>query len=91
MPAKELSAPRRSPSLNSLPPEAVPGRILNSRQAAEYWGVSLPQWRRLYWQKKVPAPILIGVRKCGWRLSDLVAALEEKVACAAPQGDASSR
>jgi predicted DNA-binding transcriptional regulator AlpA len=64
--------------LAALPAESVAGRILNSRQASEYWGGSLPHWRRLYWRGDVPPPIRIGVRKCGWRLSDLAAALEER-------------
>jgi predicted DNA-binding transcriptional regulator AlpA len=72
--------PRRRPmpSLAALPTEAVTGRILNSGQAAQYWGVSLPHWRRLYRAKKVPAPIRIGDRKYGWRLGDLIDGLAER-------------
>jgi predicted DNA-binding transcriptional regulator AlpA len=72
--------PRRRPmpSLAALPTEAVTGRILNSRQAAQYWGVSLPHWRRLYRARKVPTPIRIGDRKYGWRLGALIDALAER-------------
>jgi predicted DNA-binding transcriptional regulator AlpA len=72
--------PRRrpAPSLAELPPEAIKGRILNSGQAAQYWGVSVAHWRRLYRSGKVPAPIAIGIRKKGWRLDTLSAALDER-------------
>jgi predicted DNA-binding transcriptional regulator AlpA len=72
--------PRRrvTPSLNALPAEITKGRMLNSAQAAEYWGVSLPHWRRLYLTKKAPAPIRVGDRKYGWRLDDLDDALASR-------------
>jgi predicted DNA-binding transcriptional regulator AlpA len=72
--------PRRriTPCLDAIPAEAVKGRILNSAQASQYWGVSLPHWRRLYRAGKVPSPIRIGVRKCEWRLDDLIDALAER-------------
>jgi predicted DNA-binding transcriptional regulator AlpA len=63
-----------SPSLSDLPPEAVPDRILNTRQAAAYRGVSVPQWRRLYKRGDAPPPVRIGLRTYGWRLSVLAAA-----------------
>jgi predicted DNA-binding transcriptional regulator AlpA len=72
---EDLPRRRTTPSLDALPAEAIRGRILNSRQAAQYWGVSLPHWRRLYRSGKVPEPIPIGVRKKGWRLGVLDDAL----------------
>jgi predicted DNA-binding transcriptional regulator AlpA len=82
--AETLAETRRrpAPSLAALPAEAIKGRILNSGQAAQYWGVSLSHWRRLYRAKKVPAPISIGVRKKGWRLSVLDDALAERAEAA---------
>ena len=59
--------------------ENQPARILDSAQAAEFWGVSLPHWRRLYREGKVPRGIRIGVRKLGWRVSDLIDAPEVSV------------
>jgi predicted DNA-binding transcriptional regulator AlpA len=75
---EELQQRRPMLSLAALPLEAVTGRILNSGQASQYWGVSLPHWRRLYRAHKVPAPIRISDRKYGWRLGDLVDALAER-------------
>lgn len=53
-------------------------RILNSSQAAAFWGVSLPHWRRLYKASRVPSPIHISERKLGWRAVDLIEALESR-------------
>jgi hypothetical protein len=75
---EELPRRRPAPSLAALPAEEVRGRILNSGQAAQYWGVSVAHWRRLYRSGKVPAPISIGLRKKGWRLNVLSAALDER-------------
>jgi predicted DNA-binding transcriptional regulator AlpA len=75
---EDLPRRRPAPSLAALPAEAIKGRILNSGQAAQYWGVSLSHWRRLYRSGKVPGPIPIGVRKKGWRLSVLDDALAER-------------
>jgi predicted DNA-binding transcriptional regulator AlpA len=61
-----------------LPIEISRSRIFNSSQSAEYWGVSLPHWRRLYRAKMVPSPIKIGERKLGWRAGDLMDGLEER-------------
>ena len=73
---------RATPSLDVLPAEAIKGRILNSAQAAEYWGVSLPHWRRLYRAGKAPPPIKVGERKKGWRLHVLDDALAERAGTA---------
>lgn len=47
-------------------------RILNSAQSAEFIGLSVPHFRRLYRSGKAPKPLLIGDRKYGWRAGDLV-------------------
>lgn len=62
--------------------EAERSRILDSAQAAAFWGVSVPHWRRMYWTKRVPAPIRIGERKYGWRVGDLIDALEARAKAA---------
>ena len=79
-----VAFPRRraTPSLDALPAEAIKGRILNSAQAAEYWGVSVPHWRRLCRAGKAPPPIKIGERKNGWRLGVLDDALAERAGVA---------
>jgi predicted DNA-binding transcriptional regulator AlpA len=64
--------------LNTLPPDLGRNRVLDSRKSAEFWGVSLPHWRRLYRAGKVPPPIRIGDRKYGWRLGDLIDELAER-------------
>jgi predicted DNA-binding transcriptional regulator AlpA len=63
---------------NSFPPDQTRNRILDSRQASEFWGVSTAHWRRLYRAKKVPSPIRIGDRKYGWRIGDLIDGLDER-------------
>ena len=62
----------------TLPAEAERNRILDSTQAATFWGVSRAHWRRLYHARRVPMPIRIGERKLGWRVSDLIARLNER-------------
>jgi predicted DNA-binding transcriptional regulator AlpA len=64
--------------LNTLPPDLGRNRILDSRNAAEFWGVSLPHWRRLYRAGKVPPPIPIGDRKKGWRVGALIDGLASR-------------
>jgi predicted DNA-binding transcriptional regulator AlpA len=53
-------------------------RILNSAQSAQFIGLSVPHFRRLYRCGKAPKPLLIGERKYGWRAGDLVAWLASR-------------
>jgi predicted DNA-binding transcriptional regulator AlpA len=65
--------------LESIPADISRDRVINAKQAAEFVGVSLPHFRRLYRAEKVPAPIKIGERKFGWRLgtiADFIASKE---------------
>jgi predicted DNA-binding transcriptional regulator AlpA len=62
----------------NIPPDLGRNRVLDSRKSAEFWGVSLPHWRRLYRAGKVPRPIRIGDRKYGWRVGDLIDGLMER-------------
>jgi len=64
----------------ALPPQLEAARVVSAAQAAAYWGVSLPHWRRLYRAGRVPRPIKIGERKLGWRAGDLLAAIERRAA-----------
>lgn len=67
-------------ALNHLPSEIARHRILNSTEAAAFWGVSVPHWRRLYRANEVPCPIKLGARKLGWRVGDLIDALAARAA-----------
>ncbi|MFC1455391.1 helix-turn-helix transcriptional regulator [Microvirga arabica] len=69
-----------SPAIDFLPPELARNRVLDSAQAAAFWGVSLPHWRRMYRLDQVPKPIKLSVRKLGWRVGDLVDALAARSA-----------
>jgi predicted DNA-binding transcriptional regulator AlpA len=66
-------------TLENLPLEISRQRILSSAEAAEFVGLSLPHWRRLYRAGKVPRPLQIGERKLGWRIGDLVDFLDAKL------------
>jgi prophage regulatory protein len=66
-----------------LPASLNRDRVLDSAQAANFLGISLPHFRRMYRAKRVPPPIMIGYRKYGWQagvLVDFVAAKTEKAA-----------
>jgi prophage regulatory protein len=68
-------------SLANIPSDLSRDRLLKTEQAAEFLGLSIPHFRRLYRTKKVPSPIRIGERKYGWRLGvliDFVTAKAEK-------------
>ncbi|WP_404286439.1 helix-turn-helix transcriptional regulator [Microvirga sp. RSM25] len=69
--------------LEQLPTEIARHRVLNSADAAKFYGVSLPQWRLLYRRKAVPAPIKLSERRYGWRVGDLIDALEARAQQAA--------
>jgi predicted DNA-binding transcriptional regulator AlpA len=64
--------------IDELPIDAARHRILDSASASKFWGVSLPHWRRLYRDEKVPRPLKIGDRKLGWQLGALIDALEAR-------------
>jgi predicted DNA-binding transcriptional regulator AlpA len=64
--------------LNELPAVISGNRLLDSAQAAEMVGMSLPHFRRLYRSGRVPSPVRVGERKLGWRAGDLSAWLASK-------------
>jgi predicted DNA-binding transcriptional regulator AlpA len=59
-------------ALDHLPPDVTRRRILNTAQAAELCGISVPHWRRLYRAGKVPKPIRLSARKYGWSIGTLL-------------------
>ena len=65
--------------LDHLPADVARHRVLTSAQAASFWGVSLPHWRRLYRKRQVPSPVMLGARKLGWRAGDLVDGLAARI------------
>jgi predicted DNA-binding transcriptional regulator AlpA len=54
-------------------------RILSTAEAARFCNISVPHWRRLYRDKKVPPPICLCARKYGWRLGDLLDFLDGQI------------
>jgi predicted DNA-binding transcriptional regulator AlpA len=68
--------------LETLPVDIARHRIFKTNQAAEFWGVSVVQWRRMVREKRVPAPIHISTRRLGWRAGDLIDALAARAAIA---------
>lgn len=75
---KERLAAAIDKKLEQLSPEISRNRILSAAESARFWGISLPQWRRLYRSGKVPPPLKIGERKLGWRVGVLSDAIEER-------------
>lgn len=69
-----------SNAVSSLPPELARSRIFDAIEAAKFWGVSLPHWRRLYRLGQVPKPIKLSARRLGWRVGDLIDALAARSA-----------
>jgi predicted DNA-binding transcriptional regulator AlpA len=59
-------------SLATLPTEIAWHRILDTAEAAEFCGFSVPHWRRLYRSGRAPPPIRLSTRKLGWRAGDLI-------------------
>lgn len=79
-PTKTETAPAPIVPLDTVPAEYARNRVLDSQQAADFLGVSLPHFRRLYRLGRVPRPINITERKLGWPfrlLDDFVAAKTE--------------
>jgi prophage regulatory protein len=65
-------------ALANIPSDLNQERLLDSEQTAEFLGMSIAHFRRLYRAKKVPAPIKIGERKYAWRLKGLIDFVTEK-------------
>ena len=65
-------------TLANLPSDLGRDRIFSTAASAAFWGVSVPHWRRMYRDGKVPRPIKIGERKLGWRLGTLIDGLKAR-------------
>jgi predicted DNA-binding transcriptional regulator AlpA len=66
--------------LSGLPPEVAKYRVLDTRQTCAFVGTSIPNWRLMRSRGEAPAPILIGRKKHGWRVGDLIAWLDSRAA-----------
>ena len=76
-PSQFGAAPSPTMPLDPVPAEYARNRVLDSQQAADFLGISLPHFRRMYRLGRVPRPIKITDRKLGWPfgvLNDFVAA-----------------
>jgi predicted DNA-binding transcriptional regulator AlpA len=63
---------RMSSALDSLPAEIGRHRILDTAETCQFVSVSVAQWRRMRSLGETPAAIMIGSKKMGWRVGDLV-------------------
>jgi len=58
--------------LDTLPPDLIRKRVLDTPNSCEFLGVSIAQWRRLRVLKEAPEPIMLGKRKHGWAIGTLI-------------------
>jgi predicted DNA-binding transcriptional regulator AlpA len=61
-----------SSTLDNLPAELARHRILSTKETCTFVGLSVAEWRILRNRGQAPAPILIGMKKHGWRCGDLI-------------------
>ena len=59
-------------TLDKLPAEIARHRILDTAEACEFVKISQPEWRRMRAEGDAPRPIMIGTRKHGYRIGDLI-------------------
>lgn len=64
-------APTFSPAIETR-------RVLNTKQAAAFVGLSVRGWERLRQSGETPAPVQIGIRKLGYQLGDLLDWIEHR-------------
>ena len=53
-------------------------RVLDAKQGAALFGLSLATFRRLHRAGRLPSAIRLSERRLGWRCRDLLAALEQR-------------
>lgn len=58
--------------LDTLPPDLGRHRVLGTRETCEFVNISVAQWRRMRSLGETPAPIMLGSKKHGWRIGDLI-------------------
>jgi predicted DNA-binding transcriptional regulator AlpA len=70
-------------ALDGLPPEIARHRVLVTRDACEFVGVSIAEWRRMRRRGEAPPPIMLGTQRQGWRVGDLIDWIASRSATAA--------
>ena len=58
--------------LASLPADIARRRVVGTRDAATFCGVSEKTFRRMQAAETIPAPLKLSLRKLGWRIGDLL-------------------
>jgi predicted DNA-binding transcriptional regulator AlpA len=58
--------------VDSLPAELGRHRVLDTQETCEFVSVSVAQWRRMRTLGETPASIMLGSKKHGWRIGDLI-------------------
>lgn len=56
-----------------LPESVALHRVLRTRDAAEFCGLSVSHFRRLHSRGEIPRAVRLSERRLGWRIGDLVA------------------
>jgi predicted DNA-binding transcriptional regulator AlpA len=64
--------------VDSLPAGLSRNHILPTEDTCKFVGVSKAHWRRLGVERQTPAAIMIGSRRKGWRIGDLIDWLESR-------------
>jgi predicted DNA-binding transcriptional regulator AlpA len=67
-----------SSTLDTLPAGLARHRILDTRETCKFVGISIAQWRRLRSGGEAPSPVMIGIRKHGWKVGDLIAWIDSR-------------
>lgn len=59
-------------SLDHLPPDIARRRVIGTKDAAAFCGLSVVTFRRMHDRKAVPTAIRLSERRMGWRIGDLI-------------------
>ena len=65
-------------AIAGLPSDLAARRVVDAETAAEFCGLSVPKWRVMCRNGDGPKPIRLSVNRIGWRLSDLIAWLDQR-------------
>jgi predicted DNA-binding transcriptional regulator AlpA len=65
-------------NFTELPPELAGKRVLGTRKAAEFVGLSDREWDRRRAAGETPTPVELGTRKLGYTVESLVAWIEAR-------------
>jgi predicted DNA-binding transcriptional regulator AlpA len=67
-----------SSPLPTFSPTIETRRVLNTRDAAAFVGLSMRGWERLRAAGETPSAVQIGIRKLGYQITDLLAWIESR-------------